>query len=278
GVKPTSKTSKADLASTLKDSVGCTEVMYCFTISAVNLTLVTPEKAIKLAANDFFRHQLSKDGQQLTLVREMLAGCGAGTCQVSVSMLKIQLQDASRIEAQRKLIGQQAGGDRGKVNVVQLKSPTALQLSRDLLKDKGIGGLYKGLGATLLRDVPFSIIYFPLFADLNSLGRGNADGSAPFYISFLAGCFAGCAAAVAVNPVDGERTYDTRLQSLAHGCHKDTYSGVKDCITKILCYEGPSAFLKGSYCRALVIAPLFGIAQVLYFLGVGEFVLSLLPG
>lgn len=30
--------------------------------AAVNLTLVTPEKAIKLAANDFFRYQLSKDG------------------------------------------------------------------------------------------------------------------------------------------------------------------------------------------------------------------------
>eukprot|EP00063_Salmo_salar_P064704 XP_014039539.1 PREDICTED: mitochondrial glutamate carrier 1-like [Salmo salar] len=30
--------------------------------SAVNLTLVTPEKAIKLAANDFFRQYLSKDG------------------------------------------------------------------------------------------------------------------------------------------------------------------------------------------------------------------------
>ncbi|KTF82421.1 hypothetical protein cypCar_00021498, partial [Cyprinus carpio] len=165
--------------------------------------------------------------------------------------------------AQRKLIGQQAGGDRGKVNVVQLKSPTALQLSRDLLKDKGIGGLYKGLGATLLRDVPFSIIYFPLFADLNSLGRGNADGSAPFYISFLAGCFAGCAAAVAVNPVDGCFLF---------------LSSEHLTISKILCYEGPSAFLKGSYCRALVIAPLFGIAQVLYFLGVGEFVLSLLPG
>ncbi len=62
-----------------------------------------------------------------------------------------------------------------------------------------------------LRDVPFSIIYFPLFANLNSLGRRNADGSAPFYISFLAGCFAGCAAAVAVNPVDGEMACDVWL-------------------------------------------------------------------
>lgn len=33
--------------------------------AAVNLTLVTPEKAIKLAANDFFRHQLSNDGWAL---------------------------------------------------------------------------------------------------------------------------------------------------------------------------------------------------------------------
>lgn len=46
---------------------------------------------------------------------------------------------------------------------------------------------------------------------------------------------------------------------------------------KILKNEGPSAFLKGAYCRALVIAPLFGIAQVVYFLGVGEFLLSYLP-
>lgn len=46
---------------------------------------------------------------------------------------------------------------------------------------------------------------------------------------------------------------------------------------KILQNEGPTAFLKGAYCRALVIAPLFGIAQVVYFLGVGEYILSFLP-
>lgn len=45
---------------------------------------------------------------------------------------------------------------------------------------------------------------------------------------------------------------------------------------KILRDEGPSAFLKGAYCRALVIAPLFGIAQVVYFLGIAETLLGLL--
>ncbi|XP_040111398.1 mitochondrial glutamate carrier 1 isoform X1 [Oryx dammah] len=180
--------------------------------AAVNLTLVTPEKAIKLAANDFFRHHLSKDGQQLTLFKEMLAGCGAGTCQVIVTtpmeMLKIQLQDAGRLAAQRKILSAQAqlsgqGSAQPSVEAPATPRPTATQLTRDLLRSRGIAGLYKGLGATLLRDVPFSIVYFPLFANLNELGRPASGEKSPFYVSFLAGCVAGSAAAVAVNPCDG---------------------------------------------------------------------------
>ncbi|KTG33134.1 hypothetical protein cypCar_00032030, partial [Cyprinus carpio] len=221
--------------------------------AAVNLTLVTPEKAIKLAANDFFRFHLSKDGSSL---------------QTPMEMLKISAADGGKNS--RKLMPQAVtpGGP------VELKSPTAMQLTRQLLKEKGIAGLYKGLGATLLRDVPFSVIYFPLFANLNNLGKRGADGPAPFYVSFISGCIAGSTAAVAVNPVD---VIKTRLQSLTRGSQEDTYSGVIDCIRKILRHEGPTAFLKGAYCRALVIAPLFGIAQVVYFLGVGEYILSYLP-
>ncbi|KAL7866849.1 hypothetical protein AOLI_G00146630 [Acnodon oligacanthus] len=243
--------------------------------AAVNLTLVTPEKAIKLAANDFFRYHLSTDGKKLSLLREMIAGCGAGICQVIVTtpmeMLKIQLQDAGRINAQRKLIGQAAAGG----GAAGVRNLTGLQITKELLRNQGISGLYRGLGATLLRDAPFSVIYFPLFANLNDLWKGDVEGPAPFYCSFLSGCLAGSTAAVAVNPVD---VVKTRLQSLTRGSQEDTYSGVMDCINKILRKEGPSAFLKGAYCRALVIAPLFGIAQVVYFLGVGEFILSVLPG
>lgn len=53
------------------------------------------------------------------------------------------------------------------------------------------------------RDVPFSIVYFPLFANLNQLGRPSRDESSPFYWAFLSGCVAGSTAAVAVNPCDG---------------------------------------------------------------------------
>ncbi|KAJ8399569.1 hypothetical protein AAFF_G00409800 [Aldrovandia affinis] len=260
--------------------------------AAVNLTLVTPEKAIKLAANDFFRHHLSQDGKGLTLVKEMLAGCGAGMCQVIVTtpmeMLKIQLQDAGRLVAhqQRKpamlpmaKLGTTSAVLTRSYNVGLTPTPaaravSATQIARELLRSQGIQGLYKGLGATLMRDVPFSIVYFPLFANLNRLGKVSPDGPAPFYWSFLAGCAAGSTAAVAVNPCD---VIKTRLQSLSKGASEESYNGVVDCFSKILRKEGPSAFLKGAGCRALVIAPLFGIAQVMYFVGVGEFILGHIP-
>uniref|UniRef100_A0A8C5HJ76 Mitochondrial glutamate carrier 1 n=1 Tax=Gouania willdenowi TaxID=441366 RepID=A0A8C5HJ76_GOUWI len=256
--------------------------------AAVNLTLVTPEKAIKLAANDFFRHQLSNGGK-LTVFKEMLAGCCAGMCQVIVTtpmeMLKIQMQDAGRLAAQQRVIPSvvtslKMGGTTALLSRSYNASPapqtiSAIKITSELLSTKGVTGLYKGLGATLMRDMPFSVVYFPLFAHLHQLGRHSSeDPSVPFYWSFMSGCLAGCLAAVAVSPCD---VIKTRLQSIKKGANEESYNGVVDCVRKILRKEGPGAFLKGASCRALVIAPLFGIAQVIYFVGVGEFLLGYTP-
>ncbi|XP_031722756.1 mitochondrial glutamate carrier 1 isoform X1 [Anarrhichthys ocellatus] len=260
----------------------------CYRGAAVNLTLVTPEKAIKLAANDVFRQKLTKDGH-LPLWGEVLAGCGAGTCQVVVTtpmeMLKIQLQDAGRLTAQRPVPTPAPAAAPGPAQSLAAPQParpspaprpSATSITVELLKTRGLAGLYRGAGATLVRDVPFSMIYFPLFANLNALGRekvGNVQARAPFWQSFMAGCGAGSVAAVAVTPLD---VIKTRLQTLQKGDGEDTYKGIVDCTRRIMTREGPSAFLKGAACRALVIAPLFGIAQGVYFLGVGETVLGLL--
>lgn len=72
--------------------------------SGVNLFLITPEKAIKLVANDFFRNCLAvPDQNQLSVVRGMIAGGGAGFCQVVITtpmeLLKIQMQDAGRVQS-----------------------------------------------------------------------------------------------------------------------------------------------------------------------------------
>lgn len=233
--------------------------------SAVNILLITPEKAIKLAANDFFRHHLSTGTGRLPLEREMLAGGCAGFCQIVITtpmeLLKIQLQDAGRVASK----GSAEGG------TVAATSATAIALN--LIRTKGIVGLYKGTGATMLRDVTFSVIYFPLFARLNALGPRKSDGSgeAVFWTSFLSGCGAGAFSAVAVNPFD---VVKTRLQLLNRAQGEMVYNGVLDAVGKIVKYEGLAAFFKGAQCRMIVIAPLFGIAQTVYYLGVAEWMLG----
>uniref|UniRef100_A0A3P9H0C2 Mitochondrial glutamate carrier 2 n=1 Tax=Oryzias latipes TaxID=8090 RepID=A0A3P9H0C2_ORYLA len=225
----------------------------------------------------------NKRHQHLPLWGEVLAGCGAGTCQVVVTtpmeMLKIQLQDAGRL-AQAAAPGPAPSlvAPPPQAQPAPPQRPSATSITAQLLKTRGLAGLYRGAGATLMRDVPFSMIYFPLFANLNALGRDSAGSQAetqaraPFWQSFAAGCSAGSVAAVAVTPLD---VIKTRLQTLQKGEGEDTYRGIMDCTRRILEREGPSAFLKGATCRALVIAPLFGIAQVVYFLGVGETALGI---
>ncbi|XP_038856567.1 mitochondrial glutamate carrier 1-like isoform X2 [Salvelinus namaycush] len=230
-------------------------------------------------------------GMKLPLWGEILAGCGAGTCQVIVTtpmeMLKIQLQDAGRLAAITRVV-QAPTAAPGPVPSLVAPPPsqpappprtTAIRITLELLKTRGLPGLYRGAGATLMRDVPFSMIYFPMFANLNALGRGEPSSHgdlqerAPFLQSFMAGCTAGSVAAVAVTPLD---VIKTRIQTLQKGEGEDTYRGIVDCTRRIWSKEGPATFLKGATCRALVIAPLFGIAQGVYFLGVGEQLLGLL--
>ncbi|XP_076423950.1 mitochondrial glutamate carrier 2 isoform X2 [Peromyscus maniculatus bairdii] len=218
-----------------------------------------------------------QDGVQRNLKMEMLAGCGAGICQVVVTcpmeMLKIQLQDAGRLAAGHQGSASAAPTSRpySTGSAATRRRPSAILIARELLRTQGLAGLYRGLGATLLRDIPFSVIYFPLFANLNQLGVCELTGKAPFAHSFVAGCAAGSVAAVAVTPLD---VLKTRIQTLKKAPGEDMYSGVTDCARKLWTQEGAAAFMKGAGCRALVIAPLFGIAQGVYFIGIGERILK----
>ncbi|KOB69075.1 Uncharacterized protein OBRU01_17414 [Operophtera brumata] len=160
--------------------------------SAVNIILITPEKAIKLAANDVFRHALTLQDGCKTLVE-------------SPHRLKL-----------------------GKT-VIRI---TAMELTKKLLKERGIFGLYKGLSATAARDISFSMVYFPLFATLNDLGpREKAGDSPPFWWSFVSGCGAGSTAALAVNPMD---VVKTRMQTITKGSGERQYTSIHD-LRQIIC-------------------------------------------
>ncbi|XP_050309413.1 mitochondrial glutamate carrier 1-like isoform X2 [Anthonomus grandis grandis] len=227
-------------------------------------------KAVRFSANDYFRYHL-KDKQTniLTPARQGLAGALTGVVQLVVTvpmeLLKIQLQDAGRVAR----MGTQSTGQ------APLHKMSALKIAADLIRSKGLFGLYKGTIPAMCRDVPFCAIYFPLVEKLQSLGPRKTDGSgdAKFYWSFGCGLAAASFTAWFVTPAD---IMKTRIQTIHKGAAGDkVYSSIFDAFLDILKTEGPRAFYKGGACRILVIAPSYAVIQSLYYLGVAEWLLGI---
>lgn len=154
-----------------------------------NLVGITPEKAIKLGVNDYVRARFAaRQGcstDALPVASGLVAGAAAGFSQViatnPMEIVKIRMQVA--------------GATASSSSAPPL---TAIQVVRQL----GLRGLYKGTCATLLRDVPFSILFFPLQAHLKYLLR-QPDGTTSFTGTFWGGIVSGAFAGAAVTPADG---------------------------------------------------------------------------
>ena len=161
---------------------------------------VAPEKAIKLAANDFFRGQLATlsaishgNPDKLPMAYGMLAGALAGTVQViatnPMETVKIRMQMATL-----------SLGKSSHHTVSMTSLPTTFSVVRDL----GLRGLYRGSLATLSRDVPFSMIFFQMFATFKGqFAKLNSSGEAQFPFIFASGISAGALGAFLVTPMDG---------------------------------------------------------------------------
>ncbi|KAA0713313.1 Calcium-binding mitochondrial carrier protein [Triplophysa tibetana] len=200
---------------------------------------VAPEKAIKLTVNDFMRDKFTTKDNTIPFAAEILAGGCAGGSQViftnPLEIVKIRLQVAGEITTGPRV--------------------SALNVVREL----GFFGLYKGAKACFLRDIPFSAIYFPVYAHTKTWMTDEDGRLGPLQL-LTAGAIAGVPAASLVTPAD---VIKTRLQVAARA-GQTTYSGVIDCFRKILNEEGFRALWKGAGARVFRSSPQFGVTLVTY--------------
>lgn len=209
---------------------------------------VAPEKAIKLVVNQLARQLFQKmsGNDQLALPFEALAGGCAGASQVvftnPLEIVKIRLQ----------------------IQGESLKFGGEPKRASTIVWELGVKGLYKGSAACLMRDIPFSAIYFPAFARMKDYALSSLDENSSKYERWgkilTAATLAGIPAASLVTPAD---VIKTRLQVEARK-GQQTYSGIWDCTQKVYAQEGFSAFWKGTAARVCRSSPQFGVTLLTY--------------
>ncbi|KAM9253905.1 solute carrier family 25 member 48 isoform 1-T1 [Dugong dugon] len=102
-----------------------------------------------------------------------------------------------------------------------------------IVRSEGLGGLYRGAGAMLLRDVPGYCLYFIPYVFLNEWITPEACvGPSPCAV-WLAGGMAGAISWGTATPMD---VVKSRLQ--ADGVYFSKYKGVLDCISQSYRKEG----------------------------------------
>ncbi|KIK70622.1 hypothetical protein GYMLUDRAFT_149880 [Collybiopsis luxurians FD-317 M1] len=207
---------------------------------------VAPEKAIKLTVNDLIRSRaMDPETGRIKIGWELFAGGAAGGCQViftnPLEIVKIRLQ------VQGEAAKAEGAVPRGAVHII---------------RQLGLLGLYKGASACLLRDIPFSAIYFPAYGHLKSdvFKEGYNGKQLSFLETLAAAAIAGGPAAALTTPMD---VVKTRLQVEARS-GQTQYKGLSDAFVKIYKEEGFRAFFKGAPARVLRSSPQFGFTLLAY--------------
>ncbi|KAF9469805.1 mitochondrial carrier domain-containing protein [Collybia nuda] len=207
---------------------------------------VAPEKAIKLTVNDIIRGRaMDPETGRIKLGWELFAGGMAGGCQViftnPLEIVKIRLQiqgEAAKVEG---------AVPKGAVHII---------------RQLGILGLYRGASACLLRDIPFSAIYFPAYMHLKKdvFNEGYNGKQLSFLETLGSAAMAGMPAAYLTTPAD---VVKTRLQVEARK-GQTHYKGLQDAFFKIYKEEGFKALFKGGPARVLRSSPQFGFTLLGY--------------
>ncbi|KAJ7597398.1 mitochondrial inner membrane protein [Mycena floridula] len=207
---------------------------------------VAPEKAIKLTVNDLIRSRTTDpETGRIKLGWELVAGGAAGGCQVvftnPLEIVKIRLQ------VQGEAAKMEGAVPRGAVHII---------------RQLGVLGLYKGASACLLRDIPFSAIYFPAYGHLKKdiFHEGYNGKQLSFLETLGAAGIAGMPAAYLTTPAD---VVKTRLQVEARK-GQTHYKGLTDAFVKIYREEGFRALYKGGPARVLRSSPQFGFTLLAY--------------
>ncbi|XP_043553343.1 solute carrier family 25 member 47-B isoform X2 [Chiloscyllium plagiosum] len=185
-----------------------------------------------------------------------IAGCSAGTAEAMVfapiDLIKIRQQNQTHPHQ-----SYQGPPSRDLLLKPKYRGPTHCLIT--VIKEEGILGLYRGITALWLRDIPCFGLYFLVYSVftewLTPQGQHKPDWSA----MLLAGGCAGMTYWTLATPMD---VMKSRMQM--DGMGQQRYNGVLNCINESFRQEGARVFFKGLSLNCVRAFPVNGLTFVIY--------------
>jgi solute carrier family 25 S-adenosylmethionine transporter 26 len=114
---------------------------------------------------------------------------------------------------------------------------------------EGVAGFYSGLGITLMREIPFAFIQFPIYEGLKRVACTSFRREPTSYEAALCGSVAGGIAAFITTPLDVAKT----RMMLGKDVNGVPYKGAIDTLVRLQ-NEGSGALFKGVTPRVIWIS------------------------
>uniref|UniRef100_A0A1A9V647 Citrate transport protein n=1 Tax=Glossina austeni TaxID=7395 RepID=A0A1A9V647_GLOAU len=186
-----------------------------------------PKTASRFGAFETLKNHMAENGQ-LSICSKLLCGLGAGVCEAVIAVTPMETIKVKFINDQRTAKPQFKGFLHGVGRIIS---------------NDGIGGIYKGVTATILKQGSNQAIRFFVVESLkDSYKAKNPQKSVPKLLVGAFGFIAGAASVLCNTPLD---VIKTRMQ----GLEAAKYHNTADCALKIWHNEGISAFYKGTVPR-----------------------------
>jgi hypothetical protein len=145
-------------------------------------------------------------------------------------------------------------------------------LSREIVAQHGVAGLYRGALATMATYIPFSGVYFATYEQLKrallptqpaGVGAPGPSGAATHAAHFAAAVSAGAASAFATQPID---VIKTRIQvgEFAGGAGGGAERTMVGTLRAALVQGGVRTLMRGALARVLAIAPGCGCSMTIF--------------
>uniref|UniRef100_A0A1B6FNZ3 Citrate transport protein n=1 Tax=Cuerna arida TaxID=1464854 RepID=A0A1B6FNZ3_9HEMI len=187
-----------------------------------------PKSAVRFGSFETLKSYMISDDGKLTAGKRLLCGLGAGVAEALLAVTPMETVKVKFIADQRSASPQFRGFFNGCAQIVR----------RD-----GVGGLYQGVTATIMKQGSNQAIRFFVMETLKDKYRGDdVTKAVPKWWVGMFGAVAGAASVFGNTPID---VVKTRMQ----GLDAKKYSSTFDCFVRIWREEGATAFYKGTVPR-----------------------------